>query len=251
MVRFVDRTTDPGLIADLAVARLGQAFFSRQLNELGPHELESPSLLPGWSRAHVIAHVGYNARAISRLVEWAETGVETPMYVSAEAREREIAFGATLSDRALRHLSDHAAVQLDVAWRDLPDDRWDATVRSGLGREIPVSETVWLRTRELWLHAIDLDNGARGRDVPRSVQRRLLEDVFGAWGVRGEPAAAALATDTGERFGSAEGANAPIRVAGELAHLMLWATGRATAGVVELDDAGRAGGPAHPAPRWI
>ena len=50
---------------------------------------------PGWSRRHVVAHVGYNARALTRLVEWAKTGIETPMYASADQSGRR--------DRLRRH----------------------------------------------------------------------------------------------------------------------------------------------------
>jgi len=252
MVRFVDQVTDPAVLGDLAHARLGQAYFSRKLNELDTEELYEPSRLPGWSRAHVVAHVGYNARAIARLVEWAETGVETPMYSSKEARDREIDFGATLSARALRHLSDHASVQLDVAWRDLPDDRWKMEVRSALGRQIPVSETVWMRTRELWLHALDLGNGGRAQDIPEPVQRRLIDDVLGTWSVRGEKPVEARATDAGDRFVMTnEGRGAVTIVAGPLAQIAMWATGRPYADVTLLDETGATTGMAPPAPRWI
>src|SRR5690606_37166878 len=71
-----DRTTDPGLRAALLLARRGQAYFSRKLNELRKDELDAPSLVPGWTRRHVVAQVGYNARALTRLTEWAATGVE-------------------------------------------------------------------------------------------------------------------------------------------------------------------------------
>ncbi len=85
----------------LLQARRGTAFFARKLNELTDADLDGDSLLPGWTRRHLTAHIGYNARAIARLVEWAATGVETPMYASPEARDHEINFGATLSaDRA-------------------------------------------------------------------------------------------------------------------------------------------------------
>ena len=129
MVARDDQTTDPRLQEDLLQARRGTAFFARKLNELTDAELDGGTLLPGWTRRHVVAHVGYNARAIARLVEWAATGVETPMYPSPEARDQEINFGATLSPIALRNLFDHSAVHLSVEWRDLPD--------AGLGQRSP------------------------------------------------------------------------------------------------------------------
>ncbi|MBM9468137.1 maleylpyruvate isomerase family mycothiol-dependent enzyme [Nakamurella leprariae] len=246
-----DRATDPGVLADLADARLGQASFSRALNEVRNDRLATPSALPGWSRAHVIAHVGYNARGINRLVDWAGTGIETPMYPDPAARAAEIALGATLSGRALRHLSDHAAIALDVAWRDLPADRWTHPVRTALGRIVPVSETVWMRTRETWLHAVDLDTGARLVDIPARVASRLLTDVLTTWSSRdadGREVRFVLeATDSGEIFAAADAAASgrAVTLRGRRADLLGWATGRPAGPVL------RDGDPAPAAPRWI
>ena len=46
-----------------------------------------------------------------------------------------------------------------------------------------------MRTREVWIHAVDLDNGATFTDIPAPVLERLLKDITGAWHTRG--------TDTG------------------------------------------------------
>ena len=175
MVARHDQTTDPELLAALLQARRGTAFFARKLNELSDAELDGDSLLPGWTRRHITAHIGYNARAIARLIEWAATGVETPMYASTEVRDHEIDFGATLTPIALRHLFDHSAVHLNVEWRDLPEDAWHHKVRTIQGREVPATETVWMRTREVWMHAVDLDNGATFADIPAPVLERLLD----------------------------------------------------------------------------
>ena len=87
MVARHDQTQDPALLAVLLQARRGTAFFARKLNELpDAAELDGGTLLSGWTRRHVVAHVGYNARAIAQLIEWSATGVETPMYASPEAR---------------------------------------------------------------------------------------------------------------------------------------------------------------------
>jgi maleylpyruvate isomerase len=122
---------------ELGWARRGTASFARKLNELADIDLDEPSLLQGWNRPALIAHVGYNARALARLVEWACTGVETPMYTSAEQRDAEIKLGATLPSRALRNLYRHSEVHLNVEWRDLADPHWDALVRTAQGSTVP------------------------------------------------------------------------------------------------------------------
>ncbi len=181
-----DNVTDPALVRRLLIARRGQAYFSRKLNELSDDDLDAPTRLAGWSRRHVIAHVGLNARALTRLTEWATTGVETPMYESPTQRAEEIDFAATLPAQALRNLSDHAAIHLNVEWRDLSEDAWVREVRTAQGRTVPVSETVWMRTREVWIHAVDLGNGGSFDEFPSEVLDNLLEDIAGAWARRRE-----------------------------------------------------------------
>nr|WP_202628114.1 maleylpyruvate isomerase family mycothiol-dependent enzyme [Cellulomonas sp. APG4] len=236
--------------AALLLARRGQAYFSRTLNELRDERLDAPSLVPGWTRRHVVAHVGLNARALTRLTTWAATGVETPMYASPAERDAEIEMAATLPARALRHLSAHAAVHLDVEWRDLPDEAWSATVRTALGREVPARETVWMRTREVWIHAVDLDAGGSFRQLPAELVDALLDDVVGAWTRRqadeGLPALVLEPTDRpAASRRSVPGERAAV-VRGRAADLAQWATGRGAVDVTTAD-----GVPLPAPPRWL
>jgi maleylpyruvate isomerase len=252
MVARQDQTTDPELLEALLQARRGTAFFARKLNELTDDELDGPSLLPGWNRRHVTAHIGYNARAIARLIEWAATGVETPMYASTEARDHEISFGATLSPIALRNLFDHSAVHLNVEWRDLPEQAWHQEVKTAQGRIVPAEETVWMRTREVWTHAVDLDNGATFADIPAPVLERLLTDITGAWKTRGTDTGLHIRVDgagTDLTFGDTTTQN-PTVITGPLPDVAQWATGRGTQGVTATHN----GAPldeAPAAPKWI
>lgn len=254
MVARTDKTTDPALLAQLLLTRRGQAYFSRKLNELSDADFDGDSLLSGWDRRHVIAHVGLNARALTRLTEWAATGVETPMYDSPEQRGAEIDVAATLPTQALRNLSDHAAIHLNVEWRDLEPEQWTAEVRTAQGRIVPASETVWMRCREVWIHAIDLANGGRFADIPDAVLERVLTDVLGAWTKRRSTEAlphVVMTTGDGRVF-EAPGAQPDptplevLHVVGELSDLAGWATGRSTAGATLPD-----GSPAPTAPRWL
>nr|WP_232532624.1 maleylpyruvate isomerase family mycothiol-dependent enzyme [Nesterenkonia alkaliphila] len=233
-------TEDPELKEALLVVRRGTAFFTRMLNLLPDQELDGPSLLPGWTRRHLVAHVGYNARAITRLVQWANTGVETPMYSSPEARAAEIEFGATLPAHALRHLNDHAAISLNVEWRDTPEDAWNAVVRTAQGREVPLSETVWMRTREVWLHAVDLNNGARFDQIPVQVLSGLLRDITAKWRRAGEGEDLRVEVVDAPELSFGEGTRT---VRGDLSGVLAWAAGRASHLVTRGNEV--------EAPRWI
>lgn len=151
---------------DLVLARRGTAYFARKLNELADRDLDAPSLVPGWTRRHLVAHVGYHARALTRLADWARTGIETPMHASAEERDAEIELGATLPAQAMRHLFTHSAVHLNVVWRDLEDAHWDTVVSLLDGSAIRVRDLPMLRAREIWQCALDLGNGGAARDFP-------------------------------------------------------------------------------------
>ncbi len=251
MVARTDLVTDPAVTADLVLARRGTAYFSRKLNELTDDEYDAPSLLPGWSRRHVIAHVGYNARALTRLVEWAGTGVPNPMYPSPQARVEEIDYGATLSPIALRNLHHHALVTLSVHWRDLPAGRWEHPVVTGAGRTVPVSVTPWLRSREVWLHAIDLDNGAAFADLPPEFCDRLLVDVVTSWQHSGAAKDLVLVPTDRAVAGMPVGVPAVgpvVTIKGTVAELARWASGRGTdPGCGPISDAGTISMP----PRWL
>ncbi|MFW2238934.1 maleylpyruvate isomerase family mycothiol-dependent enzyme [Rhodococcus opacus] len=235
---------DLDLSERLLIARRGTAYFAQRLAELSDEQLSEPTGLAGWSRRHLVAHVGYNAAALCRLLDWAASGVETPMYASAEQRGREIAEGATLSAAALRNLFDHTVARLDEKWRHLPASAWDAQVRTAQGRLVPVSETAWMRTREVWIHAVDLGNGGRFGDFPDVVLESLLTDIVGMWRRKDLGAGLMLAVDGGEPVAVQPDSPPAEKVSGPLAAVVRWAAGRGTVGV-NID------GEVEEPPRWL
>ena len=250
MVARHDQLTDPVLVEALATVRLGTSYFRRALSRLSDDDFDGPSLLPGWSRRHLVAHVGYNARAVARLVTWAATGVETPMYSSPQARQEEIELGATLRPDALRSLCEHAAIELDVRWRDLPDGLWAEKVMTAQGRTVPVSETLWMRTREMWLHAIDLGVGERIAEIPEAVLERLLGDIVSMWDKRDELDGLVLSAARMDGSLSTFGgdADAKATLAGPLPSVVAWASGRDRA---TTESSLTWTGEVRVAPRWI
>ena len=57
-------------------------------------DLRAPSLLPAWSRAHVLAHLARDADAMRNLLIGARAGQDRPAYASAEARDAGIGTSA-------------------------------------------------------------------------------------------------------------------------------------------------------------
>ena len=227
----------------LLIARRGTAYFAQRLADLSDRDLDADSLLPGWSRRHLVAHVGYNAAALCRLMDWASTGTETPMYASADQRAREIDEGSSLNAGALRNLFDHTVARLDAKWRHLPPAAWSTQVRTAQGRVVPATETVWMRTREVWIHAVDLGSGGRFGDFPPVVLKSLLADIVDAWRRNDRGAGLVLTVDGCRPIVLPPGPRTTT-VSGPLPAVVRWAAGRGTVGV-SID--GDAEGP----PRWL
>jgi len=195
--------------------------------KLSDAELAGPSALPEWSRAHVVAHLARNAEALIRLVNWARTGVETPMYPSREARAADIAASAGHPPQRLRAELTATAADLDTALAALTPEQWQAQVRSALGRPLPAAQVPWMRIREVWLHAVDLDAGADVADVPDGVVDLLLDEVTTTLSAADGCPAATLAPTDRDRSLRLGGAAGPV-VAAPAATLVGWLTGRTT-----------------------
>jgi maleylpyruvate isomerase len=157
--------------------RQGTKLFLDATAELSDDAFDEPSGLPGWTRRHVVAHLHYNAEALRRLVSWAATGMEKPMYASAQARAEEIEQGALLPVGALRELVATSAAALEADLDALPDAGWAAEVRTAQGRLLPASQIPWLRAREVAVHAVDLRAGVTFADLPEGFVAELLVDV--------------------------------------------------------------------------
>lgn len=204
----------------------GSVAFQAGLDEIPDSAFPSGSTLPGWTIAHLVAHVGYNAQALSRLVRWARTGVETPMYPSADARNAEIAEGALLSPAELRDLARESDSRLRADIAEL--STWDAKVVTAQGRTVPATEIPWMRAREVWIHAVDL-GGIDFEDFDDDLIDALISDIAALrQGRQGHPAVLIEPTD---RERSWHIGTDPVGVRGSAANLLRWLAGRGARGI--------------------
>jgi maleylpyruvate isomerase len=102
-------------------------------------------------------------------------------------------------------------------------------VRTAQGRTVPASEVPWMRSREVWVHAVDLDAGVAFADVPADVLAALVDDVFRMWDRRDQvPDVAVFAGDLEWGTGS-------LAVAGTLPDVVGWLTGRSDGAALKAD----------------
>ena len=217
----------------------GERFLAGALDRLAGQDLDHPSLLPGWPRRTVVAHVARNADALDNLLTWARTGDETPMYASPEARDAAIAQTAGQPDAELLADCRAAAQRLAAAVRELPEPAWAAEVRTAQGRIVPASEVPWMRCREVWVHTVDLDAGVGFGDISDDVLIALLDDITRTWHRRGETPDVRLST------GARTWGTGPVTVTGDVSRLTAWVSGRSSASGLMAD------GTPPELPRWL
>jgi maleylpyruvate isomerase len=147
----------------------------RTVDTLSTQQLTQPSLLPGWSRAHVVAHLVLNAEAITAILDGISSGMPVAMYASQEQRDADIDELSAADPSELRERMLGSSQLLQEAARHMPDDRWDAEVeRVPGGARVPVALLGAMRLREVEIHHADLGVGYTVRDW----DEEFLDTVF-------------------------------------------------------------------------
>lgn len=194
----------------------------RSVDAVTPEEYAEPSALPGWTRAHVIAHLALNAEGLAGALGGIVEGGPVPMYASQQARDGDIALLATSSPAALRDRLLGGSTALVDALDAIPDDRWSTTIeRTPGGRVFTAADVVSMRVREVEIHHADLGVDYTHHSWPADFVTLLL-DTRQASGA-GIDACTAYATDLGRAWSFGDGGPT---VSGPAADLAWWLTGR-------------------------
>ncbi len=137
-------------------------------------DVRQPSLLPNWTRGHVLTHVARNAESITRAISGALRGEVVPRYPGGRAgRDADIEAGAT------RGVHELAADVRDSAQR--LDQVFEA-VGAAAGWELPtedlsVGEYVFARWREVEIHRVDLAGAYTADKWPADFVAYLLPEA--------------------------------------------------------------------------
>lgn len=209
---------DPVLkrIAEATQALLGDTI------RLDDDEWRAPSLLPGWSRAHVATHIARNADALRRLISAARAGAPTPLYPSAALKFNDIEQGADLTGLELQVDLDTSAGELANVCDRVED--WLIQVRLP-GGEFPLSILPLIRLQEVTLHHIDLVCGFGWEDIDIVPARWLLQWILLLMRDDAGLPAVTLTSDAGVTATLGDGGS-PRSVSGPDAALWAWLAGR-------------------------
>ncbi|WP_306185167.1 MULTISPECIES: maleylpyruvate isomerase family mycothiol-dependent enzyme [unclassified Streptomyces] len=219
--------------------------FAATVTSLTDAQVAGDTLVPPWTRGHVITHVARAMDSLCRLLTWARTAVETPQYASMEARAAEIEAGAGRPVADLVADVRDAVARFEEAVRALPPAAWHTEVRMRTGESRTPTTLVPTLLRELEIHHADLDAGYGFSDIPADTARWITDDIVRALARRQDtPPLRLEATDTG--LVHALGTGGPT-VSGRQADLLAWLSGRSPG--TGLTASGTYKVP--PAPFWI
>ena len=158
-----------------------------------------PSLLPGWTRGHVLTHIARNADSFVRLLEAAGRGEVVTQYAGGvEGRNADIEAGATRQWATLVDDVSSSAAKLEDVFAG--QSRWDLAMTNSQGESVPHADLPFRRLREVLVHHADLgDDGFTPAEWPADYVReelRRMEMQYNArqpMGVSGLPEAARAA----------------------------------------------------------
>ncbi len=138
------------------------------LTQLDDESSGRPSVLPGWSRAHVVAHLSRNADALARVLAQAAAGAPASMYDSVEQRDADIEATVAGHDAAgLREDAIASAGRLTEAlWAHDGDGSATYSRIAGTEAVLPLTGLAGTRRTEVEVHHADLDVGYSPTDWP-------------------------------------------------------------------------------------
>jgi maleylpyruvate isomerase len=198
---------------------------------LDEHDVRRPSLLPGWSVAHVLAHLVGNAESHVHLLAAARRGEVADQYPGGPGqRSGDIEARAALPVADLLGALVTACGRLEEAWAATPPEVWrEGRARVSTG-EWPVAELPFRRWREVELHSVDLGLGYRPDDWPEPYVREELDRAAADLPDRLAPGTAVrlVADDLGWTRVVPAGAGRPVPVTAPARGLLAWLVGRDT-----------------------
>jgi maleylpyruvate isomerase len=201
------------------------------------------SLLPGWSRGHVLTHLARNAEGGTRLLAWARSGEPSYEYRSVAARAQAIEDGAGRAAAELVEDVRRTAHALAEAAAAMPPAAWQHKITWTTGQETPAGHVPESRLAEVLIHHVDLNYGYEPGAWPAGWTGQMLDRAVETMNdVRNlAPLTATLhATDTGRAFhldrpGTTAGTT---HISGTEPDILAWLLGRSNGATLTRDTPG-------------
>jgi maleylpyruvate isomerase len=183
------------------------------------------SVLPGWSRGHVLAHLAGVGKALARQVEYALEDRKVDVYDGGRpARDASIAANATNPADDLVEAAVAASGAFDRALAKIGPDDWTRSVVYRDGTLVEVVQAYW---REIEVHSTDLRLGY----TPATWSPEFSDHLLTFTAARApEGVQVVLRADDGGTW--TWGTGSPVEVRGARNDLAAWAAGRTPVGAL-------------------
>ncbi len=173
-----------GFGRDVQGAAAAHAHLVADLATLTDEQAAQPSLLPGWSVAHVLTHIARNADSHVIMLEAAIRGEVASQYPGGvDQRNADIEAGADRTAAAL--VADVVASNsaLEASWAAMTPETWSG---QGLGvfGPVAVDDLPFRRWRETVVHQADLGLSYTWRHWPADYVRLELARMTMLWASR-------------------------------------------------------------------
>jgi maleylpyruvate isomerase len=150
----------------------------RTVDALSDSQYAEASQLPGWTRAHVIAHLALNGEGLAGVLHGAHTGQPQPMYASPEARDADIDELAAAAPAELRERFLAATTRFGEALDAMHEGGWEGRFeRTPGGPDFALRTVLLMRLREVEIHHADLGTGYTAEDWHADFRAILLESM--------------------------------------------------------------------------
>jgi len=203
---------------------------SRLLGEtigMSDAELREPSLLPGWSRAHVVTHIARGADRLRHVATNPEAGLGSP--TDADERFEALERGADRPGIELQLDLDTSASDMHRSWNEVAD--WETPIQI-FDKPCSLAMLPIIRLHEVCIHHLDLrTTGCDPDSIDPDASIWLLRWVLSKMVYPAGRAMTVTATSgTTATIGSGRVSR---NVSGTDAHLWAWLSGRADATFVD------------------
>lgn len=162
-----------GVLGDLSAMRdsTGALLLGLDAEPWHQADVRAPSLLPGWTRGHVLSHIARNADGITRTLNGALRGEIVARYPQGQAgRTADIEDGAGRTAPDLIADVRRSAVDLDRIFTAIAEsDGWQLRAE-----DRTAATWVTSRWREVEIHRVDLDRNYGPQDWPPAFVSYLL-----------------------------------------------------------------------------
>lgn len=201
-------------------------------------DARAPTLLPGWTRGHVLTHVARNADGVARTLAGALRGEAVARYPDGRTgRDADIEAGAGRPLAELVADVRESAERLDRVFGAVADTGgWELPTE----KQHPASDWLFARLNEVEIHRVDLDGAYTAAEWPPPfVVDRLPELADGVAKRASVPVRievtgdASVSTDLVGRTWRA-GDGTPVEVAGPDWAVLAWLLGRSAAAAGSL-----------------